>query len=534
MKNKISRLMVSVFVLIICLSLVSGCSTSNNSNVQENDSPTSGDSASNADNSKKENPKLTYWVVLSTPYVTNYIELPFRQNLQKKTGIEVEYMHPSSGSYQETLNIVLASGEYPDMIEYSWPTYPGGVVKLYNDGVILELTELMEEHAPNLTNYYRQNPEIARQVKSDDGKFYLMPFIRGSKELRHTSGPVLRADWLKKAGLEPPKTIAEWETVLTAFKEQQNCKAPFTGTLDNIRSTFVTAFDVSSSFYPDNKKVKYGPVEAGFKEFLITMASWYQKGLIDPNFATVDKKIQDSNMTTGVGGSTYAAGGSQVGPYLQTAKAENPEYDLITTTFPTKNPNEKPKYRNSYEFTTNGHVVITTACKYPEVAMKFLDYGYGEEGHILYNFGIEGESFNYVDGVPTYTDLIMKNPEGKSVSVAMSMYTLANVCGPFVQDAGYIQQYYQLPQQKQALVDWSDCDENTSIMPPITFTPEESAEVAKIMNEINTYVDEMTIKFIMGREPVSEIDNFQASIKKMNIDRAIEIYQAALDRYYSR
>lgn len=555
-----TKILVLVLSLILCINLITGCSKTNEADSQKDvttaqESTSNTDSASDDNSSKDDseekgdseeddsiyplegNPKLTYWVGLAsnvTAYATNYSELPFRQNLEKATGIKVEYIHPPAGQELETLNVMLASGDYPDIIEYAWPGYPGGVMKLFNDGVIYELTELMEKYAPNLMAYYEANPEIARQVKSDDGKFYLVPFIRGSKELRHTSGPVLRADWLAEAGLEPPKTIAEWETVLTAFKEQQGCEAPFTGSLDHIRRVFVPAFEIGLDFYPDNKVVKYGPAEDGYKEFLTTMADWYAKGLIDPNFSTVDRTIQDSNMTTGKGGSTYAAGGGQMGPYIKTAQAENPKYDLVSTTFPTKNPGEKPKFMNSFEFTSNGHAVITTACKNPEVAMRFLDYPRSKEGHILYNFGVEGESFNYVNGVPTYSDLIMKNPDGLTVAQAMSKYCLANVNGPFTQALEYIQQYYEMPQQKQALIDWSYNDDNTSVMPPITFTPEESAEVAKIMSEINTYRDEMTMKIIMGSEPVSKVDEFQATIKSMNLDRAIEIYQAALDRYYAR
>ena len=166
--------------------------------------------------------------------------------------------------------------------------------------------------------------------------------------------------------------------------------------------------------------------------------------------------------------------------------------------------------------------------------MRFLDYPRSEEGYILYNFGVEGESFDYVDGVPTYSDLVMNNPDGLSVAQAMSKYCLANVNGPFTQALEYIQQYYQLTQQKHALTNWSDSDDNTSVLPPITFTPEESAEVAKIMSEVKTYRDEMTMKIIMGTEPVSKVDEFQTTIRGMNLDRVIQLYQTALDRYYAR
>lgn len=550
--SKKMRLLALALSLLFGISIVAGCSgdvstqpegdTSKETESEKEDSNVSSKDDT-SENSKDEpvyplkgSPELTYWVGLPSNvlgYATNVGELPWRQYLGEETGIEVEYIHPPEGNAEEALNVLLASGDYPDIIEYAWPGYPGGVARLLNDGVIYELNELMEEYAPHLTKYYEENPEIARQVKSDDGEFLLVPFIRGTKELRHTSGPILRADWLAEANLEPPNTIDEWEKVLTEFKNQ-GCKKPFTGSLSQIRMTFVCAFDIHESFYPDDKQVKFGPIEDGYKEFLETMADWYNNGLLDSEFSAVDRTIQDANMTSGEAGSTRAAGGGQMGPYILTGKEKDPDFDLVSTPLPTKNPGGKPKYSQSYEFTSNGHAVITTSCENPEIAMRFLDYAYSEEGYILYNFGREGESFEYVDGVPTYSDLVMDNPDGLTVAQAMSKYCLANVCGPFVQAPEYIQQYYELDQQKQALVDWSTTDENTSVMPPITFTEEESDEVAKIMADINTYNDEMTMKFIMGKEPVSKIDEFQSTIKDMGIDRAIELYQKALDRYYAR
>ncbi|HBG75388.1 MAG TPA: ABC transporter substrate-binding protein, partial [Clostridiales bacterium] len=73
-------------------------------------------------------------------------------------------------------------------------------------------------------------------------------------------------DWLKKAKLDPPTTISEWETALTAFRKQQDCPAPFTGSLDHLKRVFIPAFEIGQDFYPDGKAIKYGPAEDGYKE----------------------------------------------------------------------------------------------------------------------------------------------------------------------------------------------------------------------------------------------------------------------------
>ncbi len=72
------------------------------------------------------------------------------------------------------------------------------------------------------------------------------------------------------------------------------------------------------------------------------------------------------------------------------------------------------------------------------------------------------------------------------------------------------------------------------VLPPITLTAEEGAEYAKIMSDIESYRNEMMLKFITGQEPLDKFDEYVNNIKSMNIDRVIEIYKTALDRYNKR
>ena len=81
---------------------------------------------------------------------------------------------------------------------------------------------------------------------------------------------------------------------------------------------------------------------------------------------------------------------------------------------------------------------------------------------------------------------------------------------------------------------WDANWENTQTLPDITISSDESAEYSFIYTDINTLIQETTITFISNRKPLSEFDDFVAEIKRMNIDRCIEIQQAALDRYYNR
>ena len=91
-----------------------------------------------------------------------------------------------------------------------------------------------------------------------------------------------------------------------------------------------------------------------------------------------------------------------------------------------------------------------------------------------------------------------------------------------------------MDEQKETPVVWGDSNGKAHLLPPITPTSEESKEFSTIMNEINTYRDEMTLKFMFGTESLDNFDTYVKNIENMGLARALEIQNAALDRYNSR
>lgn len=77
---------------------------------------------------------------------------------------------------------------------------------------------------------------------------------------------------------------------------------------------------------------------------------------------------------------------------------------------------------------------------------------------------------------------------------------------------------------------WTKCDFSRHLPLTMKLTPEEQAEIQSIMADIETYYWENVNKYIMGLEPLSNWDKVIEQMKNMNIDRAIKLYQDALDR----
>jgi putative aldouronate transport system substrate-binding protein len=511
--------------LLLAMGGLAGCSGSNeNAGKEQTDAPT----------------PISIWASLNTNVsitLKNMSEITAIKEWEKQTHIKTEFQHPAVGAETEQFNVMLASNELPDvMFVY------GDYSKLYNDGTIIRLNDLIDQHAPNLKKILQENPEVEKQLKADNGDIYAIPHLRLG-EYKTFGGTFIRQDWLDELNLQKPETLDEWETVLKAFKDKKGVTAPLLygappklTTMGPAAANFLEAYGITNTIFLKDGKVAFGPTEPEFKEFLTTFHRWYQEGLIDPDFATNDQKTYDAKILGSQAGAFFAYIGGGIGRYLPALQEKEPDANLTAVQFPVVNKGDEPMFTGrSWEWSGAG-ATITKSNKNPEETVKALDYFFSEEGHMLKNFGVEGLTYTMKDGYPTYTDEILKNPDGLSVVQAMAKHFIANY--PFVgeDDDRYNEQYYQLQQQKDAVVLFSKYSDNTLEvgLPPVSLTTEESSEYSKIMSDITTYRDEMFIKFVIGAEPIENFDKFTAQINKFNVKRAIEIQQAAVDRYNGR
>ncbi|MEK3725100.1 extracellular solute-binding protein [Paenibacillus sp. FSL H8-0034] len=535
MKVLINKKQITAYTAILGLtgSLLAGCVSS--------DKASNANFAANSDPASTAPVKLSYWVAMpadAARSIKSFNEMLFYQELEKKTGVKIDFQHPAIGSETEQFNLMIASGNLPNIIESDFTKYPGGPEKAISDKVLIKLNDVIDKNAPNLKKYLDEHPEIRKDIVTDDGTIYVFPGI-GIGNNAVSGGLVLRKDWLDELGLAVPETIDDWTNVLRQFKEKKSAKTPFTIRLNDLNTQlFNGAYGIGYEFYMDQGRVKYGPYEQGYKNYLTQMSAWYKEGLIDPDFATQDAKLLDAKVTNGSAGALFTYIGSGMGKYLNSTPGKDSKFDLVGAPYPVLKKGEEPKFINKpYEYRGGGSAGITPSNKNVAATAKWLDYHYSNEGHMLKSFGVEGQTYNMVSGYPKYSDLILKNPDKLSVGEAMSKYLRVSTPSPgLVGDDRYIDQYYVYKQQKEASVTFSKHQKNANdvLLPRISQTPEEASELSAIMAEVTTYQSEMFLKFIMGAEPITNFDKYTAQLKNMKIERAIAIKQAALDRYNKR
>lgn len=530
------RVRAAILSLALTAGLATACGQGSGDSLRKSESD--GDSG----NAKLQTLKV--FVGMSTHLATTgktYNDNLVFQEMEKRTGIKVEWIHPPAGQGKEKFNLMLSSMDLPDVIVYDLMNAPGGVSKYADDGVIIPLNDLIDKYAPNYKKYLDTHPEIRKNVTAEDGNIYYFTMLRVDPTLRVFMGPQIRKDWLDKLQLPVPTTTDELYQVLKAFKEKDpngNGKAdeiPYSGV--KFKDTefgigkLLWPFGVHYSFYQDNGQVKFGPLEPGFKEGMLFIQKLYKEGLLDPDYVLLDRSKLDGKVMNHQVGALYHY---QMQKFMDTMRPKDPNFNIVAMPH-LKGPNgTQSMFEEQYIHSTvpSNSAAITTANKNPAETVKWLDYAYSEEGHMLFNFGVEGQTYNMENGTPVYTDLIMNNPDGLIKSAAMGKYIMALNGWPMAQDPGYFNQ--MMPDFSiEAINVWKNVA-TSGILPLLSHTPEEEKKVATIMTEINTYADEMFDKFVMGIESLDNYEKFVATLKQMKIDEVIAIKQEALDRYMKK
>lgn len=456
------------------------------------------------------------------------------QAIEKKTNIHIDWKLYMTGSELESFNLIVSTGDYPDsfMSFTVAAIYPNGPSEYIEKEVILDLRDIIEQFCPNYLKAMKIDEVSYKSLMTDNGEIPLFRSIRAKRATSYAGGMV-RQDWLDNAGyVGTPDTYDDWREMLTALKGQANIAPMYLASRSGQDTFMLAGFGASNGFLQINGKVIYSPITDEYKNYLITMNQWYEEGLIDPDFMTRVHYYVDSNMfINGDFGYYY---GVYTIPATYEAVTGRPATDITFLSVPAVNPGDKRQvnYGIDESLLGGGNAAISTACSNPTLLAKWFDYFYYDITTV--NWGLEGEAFEYVDGRPVSTDLIVNNPDGLSQSDAAYKYRISHlhplVLLEEVEEAAIAKEILEA----RSIWD-SDWDvENSYTIPELSMTADETSVYAGTYTDINTYVVECATKFITGYMDLSEWDNYVAQVKSMGIDKCIEVHQNALDRFNNR
>lgn len=466
---------------------------------------------------------------------TDWNDNEFYQEMERRTGVHLEFEMVSSADYQTNFNLMIASGNLADMIYVGASYYAEGVDAAIDDGYFLDLTDLVDEYMPNYERIRTSDVQYELLSTTDSGRLGAVYELRQSKQ-----GPWLglwiRQDWLDDLGLETPVTFDDYHEVLTAFKNEKGATAPlilnFSGS-DGEFGTMSGGLNVLNSWQLDETgKVNFGPYMDAWKEYVTIMHQWYTEGLIDPDFMATDERTADmAKVVTGASG-LFAA--LYTMPSVYEAASEDPNMNLAPVNPPVMNEGDEGhiRLRDSY---TSGNTAISADSENWEVALRWLDYLYTDEGALLANYGVEGDTFEFnEDGEPEFTDKILANENGWTMTQTVASYLCPSA--GIANWSDWTRELAGVPEKDQACYDvWSEFSDDWRLPSSVTLTQEESTERAALYADISTIVKEQTAQFISGALDIeSNWDAYISALEASGMERAIEITQAAYDRYLAR
>lgn len=503
--------------------------------------------------------ELTYWVPLDSSTgetLSSFNDLYMYQEMEKATGIKVNFIHPASGSSgSEAFQILLSSGDYPDMIEYYWDNYSGGADQAIKDGVIISLNDYLKDYAPNYYNYMegeagKENGYLYKAAALSTEKNYYGFKNLNEGPYRGYMGLYVRKDLLDKWGLEVPTTIDDWTNLFRVAKEN-GVKYPMTGAKYILGAlgcdVFNTAWEVGTSFYMDGDEVKFGPFEPEFKEYVMQMMEWMKAGYLDIDYITNDTPTIQGQMTNGNSVASFGYVGGDLGALIPAMEERNPDYDLVACPFPVMHKGDVPIFQALQPEASDPSVAVTVQCgkkdeeRYKK-AIKWCDYLYSDEGKVLKSFGKEGDTFTIEkdkDGNDhyVYTDKIKNYKEfgATNMSAAIFHFVLPANHPGFNQHPDYFNGYYSYQQQKDAINTWNEYVDvaKKHVLPPISYTADEAAKKANIESKAKDNLIAAISNIILGK---ASIDTYESAIEQARKDgygELLEITQDAYDRYIS-
>lgn len=319
------------------------------------------------------------------------------------TGLDINVISAPAASYGEKLNVTLASGNLPDIVYMD----EKNVNSWIEEGALLPLDDLIDKYAPNFKKVFTEE-DRKELVNPEDFRQYGVPYIL-RLPAQYTMG--VRRDWLDILGLEAPTTIEELETVLTAFKDNPDKLnggaevIPMAGQLSAMYMLFGIAQSGDRNAWTLDENGKYITKyeHPNYRQCLETLQRFYAKGLIDPEFLT---RNNDSGALYGL----FNAGTAGMGFVFSTRLREiteilrktNPDA-LFDYMAPVDGVDGEKHIPGRKVLGTQGCITIAAEGKEKE-CMEFLDWCYSEEGDRLFNYGIEGKSYDMVDGKPVIRD----------------------------------------------------------------------------------------------------------------------------------
>lgn len=451
--------------------------------------------------------------------------------LAEATGVNIDFEMLAETTYLETLNLRLASEDYPDLFSQTVGSYDSKLQSAVETDILVDMRDYLD-HAPNWARLLDTDQDYYNAVVNGDGS---LAKIANKTLGKTTQMGFVRGDWLEEQNLEAPTTLDELTDVLKVFKEKYNTTNALLINSD-LDSAAEFAFNFTAMGFkminyqltePGSTEVVCGLATDAYVEYLEYLHSLYEEGLITDDFISTSKENGNWESSFYSGKCGAWQDDCKFADTAYAAMAESP--DWVAQPFAFSGEDYHMVMKSNVGLTT---AYISTSCPEPEVAMEFLNYGFTEEGRALVAYGVEGETYNVTDdGGIEYTDVLLNNPDGLTYDQAIVCYLVSNWMPGEAEDRSLTVQYTQ--PAVDAINLWTDKGGDSSMTIPTNAAPtgDDMLKVFDLAGDVLTHLSTVAPSVILG---TATGDDYRAAVEEcqdMGLEEITEIYQAAYDDY---
>ena len=488
------------------------------------------------------------------------------KNVEKLMGIKMNCTtFPDKDTFSTRYAVMLTSNQLPDLF-MQLDMDKTEINKNGEDGYLLNMMDYIDL-MPNLKAFMDEHPDFANYTKTADGKIYSFNRCRDTLSSRAMTWIYAANADLDKYGIDMSKvkTVDDFYEALKKVKAADPDRIPFSLTFEKesgqrtdwlIKAAFgvnTVNFTGGTGVDKDGKVFLYDLTD-NWRAYLSYMNKLYTEKLLDNEAFTQTTDSFESNVRSGK--SVFWGNWGSLSCLKSADKCVGRNYyflagltsDLVTT----------PTYLYYPEFTSSARVWVSKDTKYPEAICRLIDYPWSDEGKTFFDYGVEGEDFEYKtdpfgNKVPTSENLwdsskYKNEGEWRTLTVVivnglqMRVGSLANELLDKATDAD-LQKMIDDPEgnyttgalQEQAIR--RDTKEKVVSMPFLAYTAEESTQRAAILTTMKNELNLAHSEFIRGDRDINsdaDWEKFKKTIEGLGLSDLLAIEQAAYERFLGK
>ncbi len=338
-------------------------------------------------------------------------ETPVGQVIVDRTQTDIIWQ-TTIGDENQAVALLIASGDLPDAIVYRAAL---GAAPFVDGGIALELTDLIQNHAPNYLRALGSSWDRMPWSAEDPGRYIVANLPQfGREQFSHHGWFFLQHDVVMSQGYPRIETLDDYERAIKAYLRDNPTidGQPTIGfTLDatdwrwiiTLTNPGMMAAGIQSSgeIYvdPETRKVTYRVLRPEEKAYYAWLNRMWNEGVIDRDAFTQTTDQFEAKMASGrvLAASAMRWQIAQPEASLRQRGLQNRMYGEYPVSLDMNTLNSSMSGGQAWD-AASGTLIITNRNQNPQKFMEFIDFLTTDEGQILRNWGIEGVHYDVVDG----------------------------------------------------------------------------------------------------------------------------------------